>query len=330
MVHDHGDHGGGWGGNHAPRLRAEPPTGGADVEVAGAPPATVAWTSLFVLSTALLVGGPVVVVRHQGRHRERAAHLAAPATLVAVVAAAALGLRARDALGGSLSSFLETPVGEAALLRVVGLAVVAAAVAWWWGRRPAVDPAWVVAAGAVLALAGHATAGHAAGADLPTVNQMVQGAHMVAVGVWLGGLVALVVVLPGLPPHERVTAAERYSSLALGAFGAIVVTGAVRAVAELGTGFDPLLESTYGRLVLLKAELSLGLVVLAARNRWWNTPAAAREPGPLVRTGRIEAALAAGVVVVGAILANTSPPQHEIHAVDHAHREATPGPGGHP
>jgi putative copper resistance protein D len=107
-----------------------------------------------------------------------------------------------------------------------------------------------------LALIGHAagTAGHAM-----AVNSI--GIHLVAVVIWVGGLVALFVVR-GETYQESALLTSRYSTLALVAFGLVAISGVSSALIRI-TKFEDIFSS-YGVLVTLKVSALVLLGVLGA------------------------------------------------------------------
>jgi copper transport protein len=149
--------------------------------------------------------------------------------------------------------------------------------------------------------------------------------HVIAVSVWLGGLAALLFILPAAtreleaPERSRLLAASlvRFSPIALLCVGAILATGIGQAYAYV-RDLDNLLDTAYGRAVLVKLVLLVGLLVpLAAYNRRRSVPrleriAAGGEPpgrvGLLLRRAlRGEVALVAVVLGVTAALAGYAP-----------------------
>jgi copper transport protein len=137
--------------------------------------------------------------------------------------------------------------------------------------------------------------------------------HVAAMCVWAGGLVALVAVLPAattaLPPRDRGAllsdCLSRFSPLALGAVIALAVTGTIQAVVEVGS-FPALIETAFGRTVLVKVALFAVLIALGWHNRNRLLPAIraiARAAEGLGRTGRrLRDNLRAEVFAVAAIL----------------------------
>ena len=106
--------------------------------------------------------------------------------------------------------------------------------------------------------------GHAAGTANHSLAVNAIGVHLVAVVIWVGGLVALF-TLRGNSSQESSTLTKRYSSLALLAFGLVSVSGVSSAVIRLKT-FEDILSS-YGLLVLLKVAALVLLGVLGALYR---------------------------------------------------------------
>jgi copper transport protein len=197
--------------------------------------------------------------------------------------AAALG--PAKALDPSLwSDVADTRFGHILLLRVVLLLVALPLIGLLLPKRgPEIEhplPIWWRYAAGVLGLALAATpglAGHASTGPLVPLAMPADTLHIAGVGVWLGGLVVLFAAL--MPRADEATLRDvvpRYSRYALVAMGVIVVTGvfqAFRQVDRLGA----LLDTDYGRLLLIKIVVFLALMVVAAVsrdivNRRWRIP----------------------------------------------------------
>jgi copper transport protein len=134
-----------------------------------------------------------------------------------------------------------------------------------------------LAAGVALttALNGHArTAGHAR-ISVPALT-----IHLLAVGTWVGGLGALLLLItPGwrrLPANIRGSFAgevvRRFSRLAIGAVVAVIATGLIAALIDLNSPSD-LVNLPYGRMLLIKLVLLQLALVFGARHLWFG-PAA--------------------------------------------------------
>ncbi|MGE7435865.1 copper resistance CopC/CopD family protein [Kitasatospora sp. NPDC001175] len=125
-------------------------------------------------------------------------------------------------------------------------------------------------AGVVLATALAATW---AGADHASAGIQVWLAlplgilHLLAVALWLGGLVALAA---GLRAGLAVTAVERFSKLALGAVSVLAATGVYQSWRGVGS-WSALLGTEYGRLLLVKIGCVVAMVGVAWISRAWVT-----------------------------------------------------------
>ncbi|HEY4780146.1 MAG TPA: CopD family protein, partial [Solirubrobacterales bacterium] len=189
--------------------------------------------------------------------------------------------------------------------------------AWLRAGLTAVPLVFVVL---VPALSGHGSTQSPVALDFP-----VNVVHVGAVGVWLGGLAALLFVVPRgtgeLEPGDRsrllAAALSRFSAVALIAVGAILLTGLIQAyvyVRHLGD----LLSTGYGRAVLAKFLLLMVLIGIGAYNRRRSVPrlnriaAGGEAPGRagllLRRALRAEVALLLVVIGVTAALASYAPP----------------------
>ena len=196
------------------------------------------------------------------------------------------------------------PQAGFAFLATVGVAVSA----WWprvgwWIAAPAVAGAWIT-----LPMTGHAM-------SLDTrVPWLAQVAHGIGAGVWVGALAALVAIATGLVErpagHRRIAElVGRFSPRAVVAVEVIAVSGVVTAVfyfAALGE----LWTTGYGRVLLLKVVLFLATGAVGAYNWRRLTPRLGDEPGTraLLRSARLELALAAGVLLVTAVLVHLAMP----------------------
>src|SRR5215207_7068649 len=159
----------------------------------------------------------------------------------------------------------------------------------------------------------HALAGHAAApSSLRVLNLVAQWTHLLAVGVWIGGLVWLLAALwMRVAPWSTRQVVVRFSKLAGISLAVVVVTGVARSVDELG-GWGRLVDSGFGRALDLKLALFAGLVVLGARNHYrlvplFRTGARRRAATRLRRSVGAELGLAAGVLAAAALLSQLAP-----------------------
>jgi copper transport protein len=117
---------------------------------------------------------------------------------------------------------------------------------------------------AVAALPTWPAAGHAGTGSGALLASLVDSAHLGAVAVWVGGLAALTfVVLRSAPTSELAATLPRWSWVAAGSVGVLVLTGFIRSLREVGE-LDALTGTSYGWLLL--AKLAVVVVVLALGN----------------------------------------------------------------
>jgi copper transport protein len=178
--------------------------------------------------------------------------------------------------------------------------------------------------GAFVAIA-PALSGHASVQQPVALLFPLDVAHVLAMSVWIGGLVLLLVALPVAtrrlqPPDRSRLLAEnliRFSPIALGCVVVLLVTGTIQAIEHIAA-WDQLLHTGFGRAVLIKIGLIAVLIAVGAINRRRVIPklralgAAATAPGAagrlLRRTLRAEVALVLAVLGVTAALVSYPPP----------------------
>jgi copper transport protein len=149
--------------------------------------------------------------------------------------------------------------------------------------------------------------GHAATGPSWLLQVGVQWAHIVAVGIWVGGLAALLLAVRGLPSEEKARAVRIFSTWAGIGIAAVVGTGFLRALSEVRT-IGALFGTSFGIVLILKT-VGLGFLgLLGATNRFFNVPAAARTLRGLRRVGSVELAIGTLVLAATAVLANLAPP----------------------
>ncbi|GAA4685752.1 cytochrome c oxidase assembly protein [Frondihabitans cladoniiphilus] len=177
--------------------------------------------------------------------------------------------------GESLAFFLtNTSLGLAWLISTL----VAALVTVLCFAVRGVTPVFLVALVAGAALIPIAGQGHAAGTTGHVAAVTALGLHIEGAAVWLGGLLALVLLRPVLDRPRVGLVLARYSTLALLCFVVVAVSGVASAGIRLGSWSE--LGSRYGVLVVVKivALVVLGLFGVVHRQvlvgRMQNSPAA--------------------------------------------------------
>ncbi|MCU1603834.1 MAG: copC, partial [Modestobacter sp.] len=141
-------------------------------------------------------------------------------------------------------------------------------------RRPGRAPGrGVLVAGAVLAPALVLTVagvGHPVAGGLPVLAVAVTAVHVAAMSCWLGGLAALLGgTLAGEVPLTALRPVLlRWSLLAAGLVTALVLSGVLQTVREVGSP-SALVQTTYGWLLLGKVAVVVLVLVAAALSRDW-------------------------------------------------------------
>jgi copper transport protein len=302
----------------------------AEVRTGHAPaPLAVAGRWAWYWGLALLVGAAAIGLLVFGGHLPgRPGPLLGLALASAAAGLAAMTVAARADAAVPLSDLLASTTGRWLLWRAATLAAAVVATGWLLVRRTQEAPAaegalparpgstWALAALGVAGAAGmlvHALAGHAAGpSSLRVVNLLAQWAHLLAVGVWIGGLAWLLAALwaRGAAWSTR-DMVVRFSKLAGISLAVVVLTGVARTVDELG-GWGRLADSGFGRALDLKLALFAGLVGLGALNRYRIVPlfkagSRRRAAARLRRSVGAELGLAAAVLAAAALLSQLAP-----------------------
>ncbi|HEU0019197.1 MAG TPA: copper resistance protein CopC [Thermoleophilaceae bacterium] len=257
------------------------------------------------------------------------------------LAATVLGivLQAATATGGSFWSALDsglvhdvlnTRFGEVWKLRFTAFGVLAALLLFLppaTGRRWAsgnaagtAGPAiWLVAFAAACAylIVSPALGGHAGAADDSALVVPLDVVHVAAMSAWVGGVALLLLVVPAAtrrldpPDRTRLLAllVTRFSTLALTAVAALLATGIAQSILHLDELSD-LVDTAFGRAILVKAALFVALIALGAYNRRRSQPALARlaagGEAPGHAGGVLRRTLRAEIVLMGVVLAVTA------------------------
>ena len=179
-------------------------------------------------------------------------------------------------------------------------------------RTPRGGPLYgtLVLSGAALCLQG--LIGHA-GATAGTMGDglvLSEALHLLAAGLWLGGLLPLWLSLRALASEPAAAVCERFSPLGLGCVLVIGGTAWVQGVQLIG-GWPGLFGTTYGRIALLKITLFLVALVLAALNRLRLTDrlatGTAQARRHLLASVASETGIGLAIVIAAAFMASTMP-----------------------
>jgi copper transport protein len=336
-------------GSFAFGIGARPPSGAAAAHAtnsgsasSGSGLAAAAGRWLLYWGLALLVAaGATGALVFGWRLPAPAGMVIAAGWLYAAIGVLFMVLAEQAAAGVPFGELFRTATGRSLLAQTAAVAVCGVA-AFWAARRPAGPRLAVLGAAAAAALFVNAQAGHAeAQSPVRLLNVAVQWLHMLGAGVWVGGLVWLLLGLRGLRGAERGAAVRRFSQLALAAVALIAVTGVLRAVPEVGS-LGALVSTCFGIALLTKTGLFAALMAVAWRNRYRLVPLAASSApagegalppvtgqalppelaGALAirslrRSVRSEVTLAAIVLVVAAVLSGLPPASYVQAAAGH-------------
>jgi len=303
------------GGHPEPPPPGIPDSGGL-VEW-GLPILRVLADAAAVVTVGLLLAAACLLPSHKdvlSSDAVRAERLASWSAHVWAILSAALSLFIlADVLGFPLSRTLQPAVIATYLpalltawawMITAALAALVAVVA-----RLAHQPlsAWFALLLGIAAVLPPAASGHAASSGGHDLAVSALTVHVVAVAVWVGGLLALV-WYARTGGRFLSLAAHRFSTLAGAAYVAVGISGVGNAVVRLPSWSD-LLTSGYGRLVLVKVA---GFIALGCFG-WWHRrhtlPRLAKgEPGAFASFARVEAVVMLTLIGVAVALSRTPTP----------------------
>jgi copper transport protein len=155
--------------------------------------------------------------------------------------------------------------------------------------------AWVFTLGSLAAVG---AAGHGGSLEPRWFGISLYAVHLWSAALWAGGIASLLLLRPegGWRADGARALLDRFSPVALTAFGATVVTGAVQATRYIGS-LSELTSSAYGRWLIVKAVAIVAMIPLS----WfaWRRRDVRRVA---------EASLAASVVLFASFMAANPPP----------------------
>jgi len=223
----------------------------------------------------------------------------------AIVSVAILSIQLSDEASVDTLSILRdvlmtTSFGQIFLVRLAALVALCVASCRSTASNRIAAPAIAAFLLATAALTSHAAAGGSGHASM-LIRTINDASHLLAGGFWLGGLIALASVARQhrRQPHALVAPLQLFSAWGTSAVAILVVTGFLNA-ATISLAASSNLSDAYGGLLLTKMALALGMVVLAALNRWRLTPALESKPGAVNHLGlTVSAEILLGFAVVG-------------------------------
>jgi copper transport protein len=268
--------------------------------------------ALLYAALAVALGGLVfLTLARPDVGEERVRRVGAVAAAISAAAGLVLiPLQAEAARRGSFGDpsawwdLVQTRNGEAQLVRLVAMAVVAVGLAF--GRRRA--GAAVAGLAGFVAVIASAPAGHGASGKWQVFGAVLTVAHVGAMAVWMGGLVGLALVAK----RADIDVAKRFSPIAAIAMLTVVATGTLQSIRQLGS-IDALTDSTYGKWLLFKIA-AVALVLCGAMASRYATyggllRASGRSDRDVLRRALV-IEIVAGMIVLGATgaLTGTPPP----------------------
>ena len=139
--------------------------------------------------------------------------------------------------------------------------------------------------------------------------------HLLGAGVWLGGLVPLLLLVRGAPPKAGAQAARWFSPLGNACVAALAVTSACQGWILVAT-IAGLVGTAYGWMALTKLALFAVMLGFAAANRYQFRPALLHDHPEaakhvLVSSILIQTGFAVAIVAAAAVLSGLPPAMHE-------------------
>jgi copper transport protein len=232
-----------------------------------------------------------------------------------VAAPLSLGFQGLDALGAPLTQLAQPGVWQAGLATSLSWTVLVALVALGLGLLSLVGPRGGAKMFALAGLAGVgaalAASGHASAAEPQWLTRPMVFLHGAGIAFWTGALAPLGLAIRR-KPAKAAAFLRRFSQAILPVVAVLAATGTVLAIIQVQAP-AALLETAYGRLLLIKLALLFFLFTLAATNRWKLTgPAEAGETEVqrrLVRSIGIEMLIVLAIFGVAAGWRFTPPPR---------------------
>src|SRR5262245_20155958 len=252
---------------------------------------------------------------------------------IKIASATGLSLSQSFDAGAVMNLLTGTRFGVVWLFRMILSCLLVAMVSaefFGWLKHDSVRPRVGKLILSAILLMGMAAAGHASAAEGITlfIQLAVDGLHLLAAGVWLGGLIPLAMLLSWArstpQPSTLLIAKEataRFSCVGFVSVVTLLITGLFNAWYLVGE-IPRLLGTDYGYLLLVKLAILIPLMGLASRNRWRLKPRldaltsrySFEKIPPLlaqIRRGVIgEVSLGAAILLIVGIMGITPPARH--------------------
>jgi copper transport protein len=268
---------------------------------------SVAARALFYIGLVVLLGAAWVAGTVTGADWRRTYRLLSGGCILSAIATVGITdsqLRSADV---SWDSLFQTSLGGAFLTRAVPLAAIAlalgAVVRAGRVRRWSVIVAGI---GAALSMLADSAANHASSEAIPVIGVALQWLHILAVGIWIGSLPALLLTISAVPKESRRRLLERFALTSIACLLVVAVTGILRSIVAVGS-WSQLLTTLYGILILVKVGLVVMLGVLGVMHRR-NIAQAEPSVRRFSKVGGAQMIAAVAALVLSATLVNVAPP----------------------
>ena len=194
---------------------------------------------------------------------------------------------------------VETPLGQAAIVRLVGTIGVLIGFVW----RP------LAIAGALVVIVSYLIEGHTVSSEDRSLLAVLLFVHLVVAHWWLGALIPLRKLLSGIDESACARAIEDFGRKAIFAVGLLVAAGATILVQLTNWKLDP--TSAYQQGFALKLGVFAAILGLAATNKLLLTPLLVSNPDvgrtKLSRSIGVETFVAA-LILLATAAATSFPP----------------------
>jgi putative copper resistance protein D len=301
----------------------------------------VTWLSICVkalaYATALIAMGSVLSILTL--HRLPAPEVQALRRLAVFCAIGAavfsllrIPLRASFLMGGTWQGATEpmmvtmvwdSPLGFSIAVRLVGLALICAILLPKRLGRP------LATVGVILVAASFVLRGHAL-EEPRLVLATLLTLHILGLAFWIGAFAPLYRLSGANTASVAGQISHDFGRLAVWVVGGLTLAGGMTLWLLTGNPLDALL-TPYGQFIAIKLGVFLGIIGLAAWNKWRLTPALLRqEPGAgrhLRLSIRAEALLIALVLLTTAVLTTVSAPEPQNEIGSASVREMISSPG---
>ncbi|QPC90825.1 copper resistance CopC/CopD family protein [Mesorhizobium sp. INR15] len=261
------------------------------------------WTGKVFLYIGLFLGiGGAFALAWLAQGARAGQRFVTVAILCGLVAAPlSLGFQGLDALGAPFARLVQPVIWRTGLGTSFGWTVLIALVALGLGLLSLVGPrvtarplalAGLLGVGAALAASGHASA-----AEPQWLTRPMVFLHGAGIAFWAGALVPLGLAMRS-QSVEAAAFLRRFSRMILPVVAVLAAAGIVLGVVQVQT-LSALVDTAYGRLLLIKLGLLVFLFTLAAINRWKLTAMA--ETGVTEVRQRLSRSIGVEILIVLAI-----------------------------